>query len=236
MLCLLKILKLDKFQIAHGFVLTIVIGLVGCGLHGHGSWDMKELLDNESVQILDVDFKAGSKTPRHYHREALIYALSDAQVRITGSDDKPVDLSLHANQVLWRNAEMRTLENIGATDLHVLNFDLKEPSKEKKAIAAGDDPLKVAPDTYIQLLDNHRVRVLEATVKSGTQIPMHTHPDSILYFLNDARIKYIFPDGKINEIDQKKGSALWVPARSHALGVLGETTVKFLVVEMKPAS
>ena len=233
MLRILKILKLDKFEIYNGFMFAVVMGLVGCGLHGHGSWDMKELLDNEQVQILDVDFKAGSKTPRHYHREALIYALSDAQVRITGSDDRPVDLSLHANQVLWRNAEMRTLENIGETDLHVLNFDLKEPSKEKKAIAAGEDPLKVSPNTYTQLLDNHRVRVLEATVKSGTQIPMHTHPDSILYFLSDARIKYNFPDGKTNAIDQKKGSALWMPARTHALEVLGETTAKFLVIEMK---
>ena len=67
---MLRTLKFDQLggrKTVLGGVLTFVASLVGCG---HGSWGMKVLLDNQAVQILEVDFKAGSKTPRHYHRDA----------------------------------------------------------------------------------------------------------------------------------------------------------------------
>jgi quercetin dioxygenase-like cupin family protein len=229
-------LKLDQFgglKTLFGGVLIMVAGLSGCG---HGSWNMNVLLENQAVQLLEVDFKAGSKTPRHYHRDALIYALSDARVRITGSDGKPAEFALKANQVLWRDAEMRTLENIGGTDLHVLNFDLKKPTTKAQPIATEEDLLKLAPDIYSLLMANHRVRVLELRAKAGAKVPMHAHPDVILYFLNDAWIQLTFPDGKTQEIQQKKGHAMWLPAQSYALEVLGTATATFIVVEMKPAS
>lgn len=212
-------------------VLMLVAGLSGCS---HGLWGMKVLLDNSAVQILEVDFKAGSKTPRHYHRDAFIYTLSDAQVRITGSDGKPIELGLKANQVLWRDAEMRTLENIGATDLHVLNFDLKKPTTKAQPIATGEDPLKLSPDIYSLLLDNHRVRALEVRAKAGAKVPLHAHPDAVLYVLSDARVRFTFPDDKTEEVELKKGRAIWRPAQSHALEILGNATAMFLVVEMKP--
>lgn len=234
---MLRRLRFDQFgglkTVLGGVVLTFVASLVGCG---HGTWGMKVLLDNQAVQILEVDFRAGSKTPRHYHRDAFIYTLSDARVRITGSDGKPVELYLKANQVLWRDAEMRTLENIGGTDLHVLNFDLKKPTTKVQPIATGEDPLKLSPDIYSLLMDNHRVRVLEVRAKAGAKAPLHAHPNAALYFLSDARVKFTFPDGKTEEIEVKKGHAVWLPAQSHALEVLGSATATFLVVEMKPVS
>jgi hypothetical protein len=44
------------------------------------------------------------------------------------------------------------------------------------------DPVKVAPKMYKVLLENHRVRVLEARVKPGVTAPMHSHPGSVVYF------------------------------------------------------
>ena len=190
-----KNIRADAMRI--GGMLTLVASLGGCG---HGSWGMKVLLDNQAVQILEVDFKAGSKTPRHYHRDAFIYTLSDARVQITGSDGKPVNLYLKANQVLWRDAEMRTLENIGGTDLHVLNFDLKKPKTKVQPVATGEDPLKLSPDIYSLLLDNNRVRVLEVRANPGAKVPPHAHPDAALYFLSDARVKFTFPVGRSEEI------------------------------------
>ncbi|MES2674913.1 MAG: hypothetical protein V4660_11790 [Pseudomonadota bacterium] len=209
-----------------------LVSVVGCG---HGSWGMKVLLENEAVEILEVDFKVGSKTPRHYHRDALIYTLSDARVRITGSDGKPADLNLKANQILWRDAELRSLENIGETDLHVLNFDLKKASKKTQAIAPEGNSLKSSPDIYSLLTDNHRVRVMEVRANAGAKTPLHAHPDAVLYFLSDARIKLTFPDGTSEETQHKKGHAVWWPARSYALELLGDSTIRFLVVEMKTA-
>ena len=96
------------------FALAVVLGPTGC--RGYGQWDMRTLLDHKAVRVVEVDFKVGSKTPRHHHDDSFIYTLSAARVRITGSDGKPVDLELKANQALWRDAEIRTLENMGGTD------------------------------------------------------------------------------------------------------------------------
>lgn len=233
MLQRLKFAQFGGFKTVLGGMFTFVASLSGCG---HGSWGMKVLLDNPAVQILEVDFKAGSKTPRHFHRDAFIYTLSDAWVRITGSDGKPVELYLKANQALWRDAEMRTLENIGGTDLHVLNFDLKKPMTKVQPITTGEDPLKLSPEVYSLLLDNHRVRALEVDAKAGTKVPLHGHPDAALYFLSDARVKFTMPDGKTEETDLKKGHAVWLPAQLRALEVLGHAKARFLVVEMKPVS
>lgn len=219
-----------KLKVVLGSVLTLAASLAGCG---HGSWGMKVLLDNQSVQVLEVDFRAGSKTPRHYHRDAFIYTLSDARVRITGSNGKPAELDLKANQVLWRDAELRTLENIGGTDLHVLNFDLKRPATKAQPIATAEDPLKLSPDIYSLLLDNHRVRVLEVRANAGAKAPLHAHPEAVLYALSDARLRFTFPDGKTEEIELKTGHAAWRPAQSHTLEVLGNAPATFLVVEMK---
>lgn len=228
----LKFARIHMITAGLGGLVCLIVGLAGCG---HGVWDMKVLLDNDAVQILEVDFKAGSKTPRHYHREAFIYALSEAKLRITGSNGKPLDIELKPNQVLWRDAEMRTLENIGNTDFHVLNFDLKKPPKSQ-TVVADLDPLTLSTDSFSLLMDNRRIRVLDAQVKAGIRIPAHAHPDSVLYFLSDARLKFTFADGKSKEIVHKKGDALWLPAQSHVLETLGDTAVRFLVVEFKPAA
>lgn len=224
----------SSFSLISGIILFIA-AVGGCS-HGSGSWKMNVLLDNDAVQLLEVDFNAGSKTPRHYHRDALIYTLSDAHVRITGSDGKPLDLQLKSDQVIWRDAELRTLENIGSTSLHVLNFDLKKAKKSAKPAVLADDPLQVSPEIYSLLLDNHRVRVLRVDAKPGIKTPLHAYPDAVLYFLSDTRLRFLSPNGKPQELDQKKGDAVWLPAQVHTLEALGDAAAIFLVVEMKPAT
>jgi len=62
--------------------------------------------------------------------------------------------------------------------------------------AMGQDPAKVAGDIYKVLLENDRVRVLEAKLKPGDKTALHSHPANIIYSFTDSKAKFTPSGGK----------------------------------------
>ncbi len=102
--------------------------------------------------------------------------------------------------------------------------------------ALAQDPVKVSPDTTKVLLENDRVRVLEFRVKSGEKVPMHSHPACVVYFLNDSKVKFTYPDGKTEEREGKAGEARWREPVTHAAENVGTTELHVLDIELKGAA
>ncbi len=98
---------------------------------------------------------------------------------------------------------------------------------------AGADAVKVAPNIYKVLLENDRVRVLEATLKPGEKAAMHSHPDTVVFFRSDARAKFSFPDGTSRVIEGTGGQALWIEAQTHAVDYLSNAQGQVVIVELK---
>ena len=98
--------------------------------------------------------------------------------------------------------------------------------------ALAQDPVKVAPNNFKVLLDNDRVRVLEFRSK-GEQIPMHSHPDCVIYNFVTGKTKYTAPDGKTTERESKAGDVTWRDAESHASQFIGTGEAHALLVELK---
>jgi beta-alanine degradation protein BauB len=96
-----------------------------------------------------------------------------------------------------------------------------------------DDAVKVAPDSYKVLLENDAVRVLEVRIKQGAKSEMHSHPRSVAVCLNDQRLKFTFPNGKIEDADLKRGQTVWLDGLSHAVENIGTEEVSSVVVELK---
>jgi quercetin dioxygenase-like cupin family protein len=91
-------------------------------------------------------------------------------------------------------------------------------------------------DTSIKnvLLDNERVRVVDAVRPSGTIVPMHTHPPYLAYFFDAWKGRLTSPDGKVTEKEFPAGKLLWAPrGKTHALEVIGTTDQHVLVIELK---
>jgi len=99
-------------------------------------------------------------------------------------------------------------------------------------VAAAQDAVKVAPEHYKILVDNAAVRVLKISYTPGSKSPMHSHPDSMLVALADAKGTFTLPDGKTQDIDLKKETATYTPAGSHAPAV-GPSGVDAILVEFK---
>jgi len=98
----------------------------------------------------------------------------------------------------------------------------------------AQDAVKVAPNNYKVALENEHVRVLDVTLKPGDKVPMHSHPATVIYPLNDSKTKFTSPDGKSVEVELKAGAAVWHEPETHSSENIGTTDARVLVVEMKP--
>jgi quercetin dioxygenase-like cupin family protein len=97
----------------------------------------------------------------------------------------------------------------------------------------SQDPLAVGPTIYKAVLDNERVRILEATFAPGARIGIHAHPDHAAYVLEGGTLNITGTDGKVQVYELKAGQAVWLPAQAHAAENPGKTPVRVLVVELK---
>src|SRR5215469_9452799 len=86
----------------------------------------KVLLDNEYLRVLDVHHKPGEKSPTHSHPNHVVYSFTDSMVQFTSSDGKTDVRKVKAGQATWHTAETHTAENVGKTEEHALDVELKK--------------------------------------------------------------------------------------------------------------
>ncbi len=96
-----------------------------------------------------------------------------------------------------------------------------------------DNALSVVPEMTNLLLENDHVRVYDVEFKPGQKATMHTHPNHVIYVLNDAKMKITPSKGNPQEIPLKAGQALWMDATAHIAENIGKTNVHNLIVELK---
>jgi len=99
--------------------------------------------------------------------------------------------------------------------------------------ALAQDVMKVSPETHKVLLENDQVRVLEARMKPGEKVAMHSHPANVVYFFTDGKIKITYPDGKTEVREVKAGVAGWSEGVTHAAENVGTTEFHELQIELK---
>ena len=95
------------------------------------------------------------------------------------------------------------------------------------------DAATVAPNVYKVLFENDRVRLLEARLKPGDSSALHSHPDYLVYNLEDGRVKFAGPSGEGQEVALKAGDVMWRDAEEHTAEGIGSTDVHALLFELK---
>jgi quercetin dioxygenase-like cupin family protein len=105
------------------------------------------------------------------------------------------------------------------------------------AFAANPIPDRVAavPGTKV-LLENACVRVQYHDVAVGQTIPMHSHPNYVVYVLKAFKARITLPDGSQRISEHQAGEAYWNPPVAHSVENLGNTEIHNLIVELKPAT
>lgn len=190
------------------------------------------LLENDYVRVQEFRSQPGEKSPMHSHPgQFLVYAFTKVSGRMTTADGKVTEEKLKKGSVTWNEPVKHEVENTGAKEAHVMVVDLKKEVGSKAP--KGEDPVKLDPTSYKVLLENDRVRVLEARVKPGTEIGMHAHPAAVLYAFNAFKVQFTTGDGAKQEVEQEAGKARWLEPVLHSHKQLGDKTAHVLLVELK---
>jgi beta-alanine degradation protein BauB len=93
--------------------------------------NVKLLLENNRVRVLEVRIKPGEKIPMHSHPAHLTYALSDAKGQYTAPDGSSTISEAKTGSVFWSEPVSHSSVNIGNTEIHAIVVELKEPPKKK---------------------------------------------------------------------------------------------------------
>jgi quercetin dioxygenase-like cupin family protein len=101
------------------------------------------------------------------------------------------------------------------------------------SVCRAQDPTKVDPAHYKVVLDNPTVRVLRITYPAGAKSKMHQHPDSMVVVLSSGKMSFATPDGKTEQREMPKDSAMFAPAGTHLPSNGGTTPMEAILVEYK---
>ena len=88
--------------------------------------DVKVLVDNDRVRVLEVLHKPGAKEPTHSHPAYVAVFLSATRLKVTMPDGKVVEKDRKAGEVQYSDPVTHAVDNIGTTDQHVIVVEFKK--------------------------------------------------------------------------------------------------------------
>ena len=103
------------------------------------------------------------------------------------------------------------------------------------ARSLAQDRRDIVPEMKV-LLENECVRVQYHDVAVGQTIPMHSHPQYVVYTLKPFEARIILPDGSQRMSKRHAGEAYWSEAITHSVENVGKTDIHNLIIELKPGS
>ena len=99
--------------------------------------------------------------------------------------------------------------------------------------ALAQDAVKVDPKHYKVVTENAQVRVLRIHYGPHETSVRHSHPNSVVTYLSDGRIKFVLGNGKTITSNGKKGESVWTPAGVHTPTNLSDKPFDAVLVELK---
>jgi mannose-6-phosphate isomerase-like protein (cupin superfamily) len=89
----------------------------------------KVLLENDQVKVLEWRLPAGQKEPMHKHHPGVVYEFGNGRFKVTTPDGKTEVSDGEAGSVFYRDTTTHAIENIGTTEGHALDVELKKVCK-----------------------------------------------------------------------------------------------------------
>lgn len=196
-------------------------------------------VDNDRVRILTAVDRPHNKGALHKHdvNRVMIY-LTPGDLDVLYQDGRADHQHWKVNDIAWSQAGgLHTSENVGATDLRIVEIELKKPGPAAKVVRDPKlDPLVVDRAHNKLVFENDQVRVFRGTLKAGGQENWHEHVGAgratVMLTPFDGRLESA--DGKIAPVRGERGDVLWSdgPARHRGTNA-GSQPVELVLVEVK---
>ncbi len=88
--------------------------------------DVKVLIENDQVRVLEILHKPGAKEPMHSHPAAVSVSLTAFKLKATKPDGKTSEREAKVGEVRWTEPATHSVENVGTTDQHMIMIELKK--------------------------------------------------------------------------------------------------------------
>ena len=107
----------------------------------------------------------------------------------------------------------------------------QEKAKAEKAKAAPAKETKAQAGNV--LFENGRVRVTETRIKPGERNEMKMRSDRVNVYINAAKVRVHYADGKKEDFNQKVGSVRFNKAGTSSTENMGKTETHSVIVTLK---
>jgi quercetin dioxygenase-like cupin family protein len=94
------------------------------------------------------------------------------------------------------------------------------------------DPTKTAGYPATIVGDTLGMKAYEFNANPGDTIPMHSHPDHIIYVLEGGTGDITDKEGKTQAAEFKKGQCILSGPQNHSAKITGTTPIKLLIVQV----
>ena len=94
---------------------------------------------------------------------------------------------------------------------------------------ARQDPVRVDPKHYAVEFETDKVRVLRIKYGPGEKSVMHGHPAMVGVFLTDGKVRFAYPNGKVEDIKTQTGQVIYFDALEN----LVDKPLEVIGVELK---
>src|SRR3954462_5853962 len=101
--------------------------------------------------------------------------------------------------------------------------------------ACAQDAPTANPVTVRVKLENEKVRVLESALPPGAKEQIHSHPACVVHVIEGGQARNHAADGTISEYELVTGATLYREPVTHWTENIGKTTIRSVIVELKPA-
>ncbi len=190
--------------------------------------------ENDRVRIIRITYGPGEKSVMHYHPDSVVVFLTDVKGQFTLPDGGAEGVEVEAGMAGWADGGQHLPENLGDEPFELVLVELKEYAAEAGETGeTGPDPAEVDSDHYKVEFENDSVRIVRITYGPGEKSVMHYHPADIAVFLTDGNTRFTLPDGSTEDVEVKRGMAVWGDSGQHLPENTGDEPFELVLVELK---
>lgn len=85
----------------------------------------KLLFENDAHRVLEMSLKAGKSDNEHSHPSEVVYFISGGSAKIHLPDGKTMEAEVPDGHVMESDGWTHRVENVGATDIKAIIFEIK---------------------------------------------------------------------------------------------------------------
>ncbi|MBM3734250.1 MAG: hypothetical protein FJW39_00555 [Acidobacteria bacterium] len=195
------------------------------------------MIDNAYVRVVRAMNVPGQKSRMHKHDINRVMVHLDAgTMRLAHEGGKVDDIVFKPGDVRWDPAGgLHTSENIGGTQYHIIEIELKQPGAGTPVAWPGLDPVKTDPAHHKIEFENDQVRVIRQRVGVKETSAMHEHVlPRVTVYLSEQKAYTAVARNRGSAFFNEAGKVSWGERARHSERNTGTEPFEVILVEIKP--